>query len=308
MMRIKSTFLALVAGAAIVAAACGGSATPSSSAAARFPEGSYCAKALALGEDFTKTLLWKVCDSGKIVISTDPAYPPYSSLDASGEYVGFDSDTAREVAKRLGVTIEWATPDWSAITAGSWGGRWDVSIGSMTQTEERAQVVDFVDPYFYEAGYVIVPATSTATSLADLAGKVGCAGESTTHSQWIEGKLVTNDYLEVYNPAPAGAKLKTYKTDHMCIEAYLSGRTSDWDFMAQSKEFLEAAVKESNGKLKFLTDQANFSSKVSFALDKSGPDDRSMLSALNEIVAAMHEDGTLSQLSIKSLGVDKSKP
>ena len=305
-MRIKSTLLALLAGAAIVAAACG-SATPSSSAA-RFPEGSYCAKALALGEDITKTLLWKVCDSGKIVISTDPAYPPYSSLDASGEYVGFDSDTAREVAKRLGVTIEWATPDWAAITAGNWGGRWDVSIGSMTQTAERATVVDFVEPYFYEAGYVVVPTSSTATSLADLAGKTGCAGESTTHSQWIEGKLTSNDYLEVYNPAPTGAKLKTYKTDHMCIEAYLSGRTSDWDFMAQSKEFLEAAVKESNGKLKFLSDQANFSSKVSFALDIAGLDDRSMLAALNDIVAAMHEDGTLSELSIKNLGVDKSKP
>jgi len=308
-MRIKSALLALIAGAALVAGACGGSATPSASTAARFPDGSYCAKALALGEDITKTLLWKVCDAGKIVISTDPAYPPFSSLDASGEYVGFDSDTARETAKRLGVTVEWATPDWSAITAGSWGGRWDISIGSMTQTAERAKVVDFVDPYFYEGGYVIVPTTSTAKTLTDLAGKVGCAGEATTHAQWIEGKLVTNEYLEVFNAPPAGAKLKTYKTDHMCIEAYLSGRTNDWDFMAQSREFLESAVTESKGKLKFLSDSQNFGSKVSFALDKGGPDDTSMLSALNAIVAAMHEDGTLSALSIKNLnGVDKSKP
>ena len=184
-MRMKSALLALIAGAAIVASACGG-ATPVASVEARFPDGSYCAKALALGEDITKTLLWKVCDAGKIVISTDPAYPPYSSLDASGEYVGFDSDTARETAKRLGVDVEWATPDWAAITAGSWGGRWDLSVGSMTQTDDRALVVDFVDPYFYESGYVIVPVDSTATTVADLAGKTGCAGESTTHSMWIE--------------------------------------------------------------------------------------------------------------------------
>jgi polar amino acid transport system substrate-binding protein len=56
------------------------------------------------------------------------------------------------------VTVEWATPDWSVITAGSWAGRWDISIGSMTQTEERAAVVDFVDPYFYESGYIVVAA------------------------------------------------------------------------------------------------------------------------------------------------------
>jgi polar amino acid transport system substrate-binding protein len=117
----------------------------------------YCQIAIESNEP-TDTLLGKVCAAGKLVVATDPAYPPYSSLDASGEYVGFDSDTAREVAKRLGVTIEWATPDWSAITAGSWGGRWDISIGSMTQTEERAQVVDFVAPYFYESGYIVVAA------------------------------------------------------------------------------------------------------------------------------------------------------
>ena len=37
-----------------------------------------------------------------------------------------------EIAKRLGVSVEWATPDWAIITAGGWGGRWDASVGSMT--------------------------------------------------------------------------------------------------------------------------------------------------------------------------------
>ena len=84
-------------------------------------------------------------------------------------------------------------------------------------------------------------------------------------------------------------------------------RTNDWDFMAQSKEFLEAAIAESNGKFKILG-EANFAGQISFALDKSGPDDRSMLSALNEIVAAMHEDGTLSGFSMTHLGRDVTKP
>ena len=302
-MKIKSTLLALLTGAALVVGACGGStASPSASAAA----GTVCEKAIAAGEPAT-SLLGSICTGKVIKIATDPAYPPYSSLDASGEYVGFDSDTAREVAKRLGVTIEWVTPDWSAITAGSWAGRWDISIGSMTQTEERAAVVDFVNPYFYEAGYVIVPTDSTAMTLADLAGKVGCAGEATTHSQWIEGKLTTSKYLEVFNAPPAGATLKTYKTDHMCIESYLAGRTTDWDFMAQSNEFLVKAVAESAGKLKFLDNKANFSSQVSFALDKGGKPDATLLAELNTIVKAMHDDGTLTALSIKNLGADKTK-
>ena len=227
-MRIKSALLALIAGAAIVASACGGATEPVASGEARFPEGSYCAQALALGEDVTGTLLWKVCDEGKIVMATDPAYPPYSEIDASGEYVGFDSDTSREVAKRLGVEVEWATPDWSAITAGNWGGRWDISIGSMTQTEERALVVDFADPYFYESGYLLVPTDSAATTVADLAGATICAGESTTHATWIEGGFAESAVVIQYNAQPEGAKLKTYPTDFNCIEAYLAGRTNDW--------------------------------------------------------------------------------
>ena len=301
-MKIKSTLLALLTGAALVAGACTSStASPSASAAA----GTVCEKAIAAKEPAT-SLLGSICTAKVIKIATDAGYPPYSSLDASGEYVGFDSDTAREVAKRLGVTIEWVTPKWAAITAGSWGGRWDISIGSMTQTAERAAVVDFVDPYFYEAGYVIVPADSTAKSLADLAGKVGCAGDATTHAQWIEGKLTTNKYLEVFNPAPTGAKLKSYETDHMCIEAYLNGRTTDWDFMAQSSEFLVAAIKESKQKLKFLSDKPNFSSQVSFALDKGGKPTATLLAELNKIVKAMHDDGTLTKFSIANLDVDKT--
>jgi len=270
-MRIKSALLALIAGAAIVAGACGSATEPVASGEARFPEGSYCAQALALGEDVQGTLLWKVCDAGKIVMATDPAYPPYSSLDASGEYVGFDSDTSREVAKRLGVEVEWATPDWSAITAGNWGGRWDISIGSMTQTADRALVVDFVDPYFYESGYLLVPTDSAALTVADLAGATICAGESTTHSTWIEGGFADSSVVVQYNAQPEGAVLKTYPTDFNCIEAYLAGRTNDWDAMAQSREFIENAIAESDGKLRFLNEEANFAGQISFALDKSGP-------------------------------------
>jgi len=303
-MKIKSTLLALLAGAAIVVGACGGStASPSASAAA----GTGCEKAIAAGEPAT-TLLGKICAAGVIKIATDPAYPPYSELNASGEYVGFDSDTARETAKRLGVEVEWVTPDWAAITAGNWGGRWDISIGSMTQTEERALVVDFLDPYFYEAGYLLVATDSSYTSVEDLAGKTICAGESTTHSTWIEGGFANSTVVDVFKQAPAGAVLKTYPTDYNCIEAYLAGRTDDWDAMAQSREFIENAIKESGGKLKFLSEEPNFAGRISFAVDKSGPDTASALVAINEIIAAMHADGTLSGFSMTHLGRDVTKP
>ena len=63
-------------------------------------------------------------------VSTDPAYPPQSSLnEQTGEYEGFDIDVATEIAKRLGVDVAWEAPAWEVITAGSWNGRWDMSVG-----------------------------------------------------------------------------------------------------------------------------------------------------------------------------------
>jgi ABC-type amino acid transport substrate-binding protein len=93
--------------------------------------------------------LAQVCEAGLIVVSTDPAYPPQSFLDESGEYVGFDIDVAREIATRLGVDVEFTDPTFDAVVAGNWSDRWDMSVGSVTVTEERAEVLDFTQPYYF---------------------------------------------------------------------------------------------------------------------------------------------------------------
>jgi hypothetical protein len=95
----------------------------------------------------------------------------------------------------------------------------------------------------------------------------------------------------------------------MCIDAYLAGRTNDWDAMAQSREFIENAIKNSDGKLKFLSEEPNFAGRISFALDKQGPLTATALLVINEIIGEMHADGTLSGFSKKHLsGRDVTKP
>lgn len=93
--------------------------------------------------------LQRVCDAGTLVVSTDPAYPPQSFLNDQGEYEGFDIDVAREIAERLGVEVEFTDPSFDAVVAGNWSDRWDVSVGSVTITEERMEVLDFTQPYYF---------------------------------------------------------------------------------------------------------------------------------------------------------------
>ncbi len=85
------------------------------------------------GDEASDDLLAAIEEKGTLTVSTDPAYPPQSELNPdTNQYEGFDIDVATEIAERLGVEIAWQAPAWETIIAGNWNGRWDISVGSMT--------------------------------------------------------------------------------------------------------------------------------------------------------------------------------
>ncbi|HYO41673.1 MAG TPA: transporter substrate-binding domain-containing protein [Candidatus Limnocylindrales bacterium] len=253
-----------------------------------------------------ESLLGKVIAAGEIRVATDPNYAPFSFLDvATGEYVGFDNAVAVEMVKRLStevgkeIKLKWETPSWDLITAGSWGGRWDLSVGSMSVTVAREKVVDFVDPYYYDFGVVAVPKDSTVQSVAELAGKTFCVGASTTYEQWLTGTLEISDPNML--PVPEGVQVTTLPTDNECIQALGAGRK--YDALAANENSLANAVKEGQA-IRILDNSVTFTISVSPALDKSGPATAEMLEVLNKVIADMHADGTLTKISIEHLEKD----
>ncbi|MCJ7711628.1 MAG: transporter substrate-binding domain-containing protein [Chloroflexi bacterium] len=311
----KSLRLAALASAAVfLVAACGSSSNPTDAPTAAPATAAPATAAPEVTPEPAPTidpesLLGKVYASGKLRVATDPNYAPFSFLDvATGEYVGYDNATAVEVAKRLStelgkeITVQWETPNWDLITAGSWGGRWDISIGSMSVTKSREKVVDFADPYFYDFGMIAVPKDSPIQTVAELAGKEFCVGASTTYVQWHTGTLEIVDPNML--PVPPDVKVTTLPTDNECVQAIAAGRT--FDALAANENSLSNAVKE-NQPIRILDNSVTFTISVSPALDKSGPSTASMLVVLNKVLADMHADGTMSAISIEHLGKDVSK-
>jgi len=306
----KSTKLtALLAGVVLAAAACstsGSSTAPSAAASSATSAAPSTASSAAPSEAAAsvdpKSLLGLILKNGEIRISTDPNYKPFSYLNLTTQtYEGFDTSTAEETAKRLSaklgkeIKVKWETPGWDLITAGSWGGRWDISIGSMSVTTTRAKVVDFVEPYYYDSGAVAVPAASTVQSLSELdGGKTFCVGASTTYEQWLKGTL------EIVDPnivkAPTTPDVKTLPTDNECIQALAAGRT--YDAIVANGNGLADAVKAGQ-KIRILAGPPIFTVSVAFALDKKGPSDTALKAILDQIVTEMHTDGTLKGLSEK---------
>jgi peptide/nickel transport system substrate-binding protein len=191
------------------------------------------------------------------------------------------------------------------ITAGSWGGRWDVSIGSMTPTETRAEVLWFTDPYYYTpASFAVHKDNTTVATVEDLSDKTVGLGTATTYEAYLEGTLAIMGGEIMYSP-PAGIKVQPYSTDAEAIEDLSLGDGVRLDAVMSAQPTIQNAI-VSGMPLKYVGTPA-FYEPLAFSLDKGrGPSDM-ILGKLNEIIAAMHADGTLTQLSIKWYGIDLTK-
>jgi polar amino acid transport system substrate-binding protein len=249
--------------------------------------------------DAKDDLLADICDRGEIVVSTDPKYPPQSSLNSeTGEYEGFDIDVATEIAKRLGVDIGWEAPKWDVLTAGSWNDRWDMSVGSMTPTNDRQAVLDFTQPYYYTPAVMVVHADNTSVQdlTTDLDGKkIGvCAGCS--YEQYLDGSLGIEGFT--FDFVIDDPEIKGYDTDTTALADLALGDGDRLDAAMTSVTTAQGYIDD--GKPVKIVGDPLFYEPLGVAFDKSSSlDDKTLLEAVDKIVADMHADGTLTELSKK---------
>jgi len=105
-------------------------------------------------------------------VATDPSFVPFEMLDPeTGEMIGFDMDIINEVADRAGFDVNLTTMEFSGIIPAVQTGSQEIAIAGTTITEERAQVVDFSDPYYDSGLQIIVRADNEeVSSIEDLEG------------------------------------------------------------------------------------------------------------------------------------------
>jgi polar amino acid transport system substrate-binding protein len=281
---------------ALSVAACGGddneggaAQTPSAAAT-----GKVCQSTTATGD-----LLAQVCKRGEIRVSTDPAYPPQSSLnEKTGKYEGFDIDVATEIANRLGVDISWETPQWEVLTAGRWNGRWDMSVGSMTPTNDRQKVIDFTQPYYYTPAVVVVHQDNTSVQdlSTDLDGADIGVCSACTYDYYLNKTLNIQGYT--FDFIIDGAKVHGYDTDTTALQDLALGDGTRLDAVITSLTTAQGFI-DSGKPVKIVGDPV-FYEPLSVAFDKSSElSDKSLADAVDTIVGAMHSDGTLTELSKK---------
>lgn len=255
---------------------------------------------------------------GTLIIATDPAYPPQSELKpnaaratetkcaaierTANEFTGFDVDTAIELAKRLGVEPCFVTPQWSQLIAGNWSDHWDISVGSMSITWERMEVLYFSQPYYATPiEFFVHQDNTTFTQPSDLSGRrIGvCAG--CTFENYLKGTL------NLPGPAMAflveEAEIVAYDTEDPALRDLALGDGFKLDAVLTQRLVGETAIR-SGMPLKVLGEPVYFAYAAAAMDKKSGQDPTSFVQEVTRLLQAMHSDGTLSALSQKYHGQD----
>jgi len=295
--RTVRAALAAFAVLATVGVACSNNSTSTGAVASSGTSGTgVCASADTSSGD----ALAQVCSSGTLRIATDPKYKPQSWYDVKTEqWNGFDVEVATEIANRLGVSPEIQAQKWDVITAGSWNDRWDVSVGSMTDTVDREKLFYFTPAYYFTpAAMSVYQDNTTITGPQDLTGKTVCVGVSTTYQDYVEGDLVLGAAAPPFDFQINGAKLQTYTTDTDALDNQALGDGARCDAAISAQQTIQAFIDE-GGPIKIVGDPLYYE-PLAIAFDKNDPKDSESLSeAVSKIIEDMHDDGTLSELSKK---------
>jgi len=112
---------------------------------------------------------------GTLIVGVKADYPPFGMRDPSGAIVGIEPSLAADVAKSLGVKLELVPVVAANRMQFLQQGKIDLMIATMTDTPERRNVIDIVQPDYYASGYnVMVPKSMHLTSWESLKAKPVC--------------------------------------------------------------------------------------------------------------------------------------
>ena len=237
--------------------------------------------------------LQQIKDAGVLKVGTSAEYSPYEFhkvVDGEDKIVGFDDFVVQEIAKDMGVKVEYEDMDFDGLLGALQADKVDIVLAGMTPDEKRKKSVDFSDIYYTNSNVCIVAKGKEDTikkseDLKDL--KVGVQ-KGTTQADYVTNTLgisdatqlkkipdlmleLQNGKIDVIVTGKAVAEINVKKYDNIAI-----GNTTVGDEVAETAA---AAIKKSgNG-----VDNTSFVKSVNDTIKRlqdSGDMDKYMQEAL----------------------------
>ena len=216
----------------------------------------------------------KTVEAGKLIMSTNAAFPPYEMVADDGSFEGIDVEVAGAIAGKLGLELVVDDMDFDAALLAVQQNKSDIVMAGVTVTEDRQLIMNFSDSYATGVQVVIVKEGSDVT-LDNLGEKMIGTQRGTTGYIYTSGDY-GDDHVTAYdNGASAVQALINGQVDCVVIDS------------APAEAFVAA-----NAGLTIL-DTEYVTENYAIGVNK---DNTALLDAINQALAELTADGTIQSI------------
>ncbi len=221
----------------------------------------------------------------KIRLTAEVTSPPFGILGRDGQPAGSEIETARQLARDLGVEVEFVQVTAPQRIPALLAGRADVAISSLSVTHDRAKTVMFASPHGALSIVITGPQRTQIRSAADLAGKrIGIT-------------RATLEEATVPRLAPQGTNIVFFDDIAATIQAMLSGQVD----AAGMSSFASKSVADRNPRAGI---EDKFTVTTAFYGAAIKPGDFDLLQFVNTWVFLNKQNGVLARIYQEKTGVE----
>jgi len=223
-----------------------------------------------------KSTIEQIIKRGELRVGFESGYVPFEMTNKKGEFIGFDMDYARRLAKDMGVKFVPINTAWDGIIPALMTGKFDIIMGGMTITQERNLKVNFADPYIVVGQTILLnkKLKDQVLSYKDLNNPkfIVTSQLGTTGEQAIKRYIPKATYKGFETQVEAGLEVINGKADALVYDLPFCG-------------FLYGS--QGKGKTIFLSDPFTYE-PLAWAINKGDPD---FLNYLNNFLRQTKGDG-----------------
>ena len=204
--------------------------------------------------------------------------------------VGVDVDIAQDIADGLGVDLEVINVAFDSLSMYLENGEADLALAAITVTEDRAESMEFSDPYCDAYQYIVVKEDDDKVkTIDDLAGYIIGVHLGTT------GDFLASDEVNMGVLAGTGASVQQYKD--LTIAA-MGLKAGDVQAIVCDKLLAENLCTINDGLKCFEATYADGSSTLEQYAVAAAKGQTSLIEKVNEIINPLKEDGTIERSTL----------
>lgn len=219
---------------------------------------------------------------GTLFIGLDTPYPPFADGQPP-DATGYDVEVLEAIGENIGLEVEFQDTGFQTIFRDVAAGQFDTAGAASTITAGRENVVDFTDPYYLSSSALLVEEGSDIASVEDLSGAIVGTQDGTVQEEFANEETDASD-------------IRGFPEGTNAITALLTGQVE----AALIDEAVAADAVEKQGGME-IVETIPGEDLFGFAV---APDNDALREAMNEALATIKEDGTMTELYNEYFGTE----